>query len=52
MKLWLKYVVGFFVLVIVLTGLLIGFGPSQYRDALMNAESPIGQLPADAQLAK
>lgn len=50
MNSWARYVVAFFALVVVLSALLIAFGPREYRAALWSSETPVGQLPADSQM--
>jgi hypothetical protein len=41
MKLWFKYVVGFFAFVVLLTVFIIGFGPSAYREAYNNGSKSV-----------
>jgi len=50
MNTWAKYVVSFFVLVVVLSVVIYTFGPREYRDAYRSGKTPVGQLSSDAHL--
>lgn len=49
MQTWAKYVISFFVLILVLTGFIFAFGPASTRAAFRSGESQTGQLRADHQ---
>lgn len=50
MQTWLKYVVSFFALVLILTGFIYAFGPASTRQAARSGETATGQLNSNAQL--
>ncbi|MES2964679.1 MAG: hypothetical protein V4760_12375 [Bdellovibrionota bacterium] len=51
MNSWAKYSISFFILVLVLSALILTFGPWENREAFRAGVSPVGQLPSDATLS-
>lgn len=47
MNTWAKYVISFFILVVVLSVLVFTFGPKNNRESFRDGRSPVGQLPSD-----
>ena len=51
MQTWLKYVISFFALSLILTGFIFAFGPASTRQAFRSGEMQTGQLDSNAHLA-